>query len=199
MKTDTLYRLGALAMVGAATTALVISLSYFIGGASAVSTVLSGWIDMADDVFLVFSAFALYAALKEQGGVIAFVGFVLLVVSAVVGAGLTGQSIGVASGMLAQTQTDAGVSSTLFDILGRYAYVAGVILLGYAIVRSGVLPVWTGIVLALAGVTNLSNGFGPLSEYLFVAVSTLAWASLGWAFWSRSMEADGAEKDGLVR
>src|SRR3712207_1613452 len=126
MKTQTLDRLGALAMIAASTAALIISLNYFIGGTPAVTTVTSGWLLMADDVFLVFGAFALYAALKERGGVLAFAGFVLVVVSMVVGAGQAGQTIGVASGMLAQTQADPGVSSILFDILGYYAYVAGI-------------------------------------------------------------------------
>ena len=198
MKTHTLDRLGALTTIAAATAGLIISLNYFIGGMTAVTTEPIGWLVMANDVFLVFSAFALYAALKERGGALAFVGFMLVVVSMVVGAGLAGQTIGVASGTLAQTQADPGVSSTLFDILGHYAYVAGVILMGYAIIRSGVFPAWTGAMLILAGVTNLLTGFGTLLQYLFVAVSTLAWISVGWALWNRAAEADEARPGELA-
>jgi hypothetical protein len=192
MKTQTLDRLGALAMVAGAIAALIISLNYFIGGMAAATTVQIGWLDMAGDVFLAFSAFALYAALRERGGVLAFAGFVLVVVSMVVGAGQAGQTIAVASGMLVRTQADPGVSSTLFDILGRYAYVAGLLLMGYAITRSRVFPAWTGVLLVLAGATNLLTGFDTLLQYLFVAVSTLAWLSLGWALWNRSPRAGGA-------
>jgi hypothetical protein len=183
MKAQTLYRLGALAMIASAIGLAAGNLSYFLGGDAAVWTAPRAWLQLVTWALLVFSSFALYAALGERSGVLGFAGFVLLVLAMVVEAAQTGQAIAVASGTLAQGQTEQGLSYIAFHVFARYASIVGLILLGYTTARSGFFPGWTGALLLLVGVTNLFTGLGPLVQYLFAAVSSLAWISLGWALW----------------
>jgi hypothetical protein len=71
----------------------------------------------------------------------------------------------------------------LFVLPGALALVTGLLLLGIAILRAGVLPRWAGVLLVVGALSML--GFNDQNAQALLAIPFgLAWVATGYALWS---------------
>jgi hypothetical protein len=130
-----------------------------LGGNSEYGTVLGGSLVLAAHVVLVFGLVALYAAQVEHSGLLGGLGMVLGVVGTTLVSGVVLVEIAGASGAEVENVLGAGLPGAL-ALLGRLAFLIGLILFGAATMRAGVFPRWAGLLLIVGDVVF---GLGSLA------------------------------------
>jgi hypothetical protein len=187
MKTQTLFRLGAIAT-------LLTAIGYFIGEAmylfGNVQTLFFAWYFIIVSVFQVFAYIALYAAQAKRGDVILFVGFVLSILGLLYSFMDTERRLAWRTGLITDEQLAqaAQISSfAILNVIGNVSIVLGWIVFGVGVIRSGIFPRWAGILMILAGVFMVIRDFF-IFEYFFAVFSSLAYGWLGWALWNKTQE-----------
>ncbi len=185
MKTQTVFRLGALA---ALVTAVGIGVGevIYIFGLGSVETVAYEWFSIVITIFQVFAVIALYTVQVKRGTILTFIGFVLLMVGLMFYLMDSVGDLGVLTGLLTQTQLDQAGQINSFIVLGaiaNWSLNVGTIIFGYGTFRAGVFPRWAGILLLFVGVAIILRDI-PGVESMFAVLSVVAWGWLGWALWT---------------
>jgi len=187
MKTQTLFRLGAIATLLTAIGYLIGEAMYLFGN---VQTLFFAWYFIIVSVFQVFAYIALYAAQAKRGDVILFVGFVLSILGLLYSFMDSERRLAWRTGLItdAQLAQAAQITSfTILNIIGNISIMLGWIAFGVGVIRSGIFPRWAGILMILAGVFMVIRDFF-IFEYFFAVFSSLAYGWLGWALWNKTRE-----------
>jgi hypothetical protein len=143
-----------------------------LGGDPEYGTVLGGSSVLAAHVLLVFALVALYAAQAEQSGSLGALGMVFGVVGTTLASGVILIEIAGASGAEVGAVLGAGLSGTL-SLLGGLAFFVGLILLGIATMRAGVLSWWAGLLLILGDVVFAAASFSGSAALVVEVIGAL--------------------------
>jgi hypothetical protein len=188
MKTEVLFRLGAIAT-------FVTALGYFIGEAmylfGNVQTLFFAWYFVIVSVFQVFAYFALYSAQAKRGDTILFIGFVLSIIGLLYSFMNSEGRLAAQTGLISEAQLAQAAQITSFTVLdriGNISIILGWIIFGFGVIRADVFPRWAGMLMILAGVVMFVRDYF-IFEYLFAVLSTAAYGWLGWSLWTNSGEA----------
>jgi hypothetical protein len=183
LKTQTLFRLGALAT-------LLTAIGYGVGEAlylfGNVETVFFAWYFVIVSVFQVFAYIALYAAQVKRGDIFLFIGFVLSIIGLLYSFMDSERRLAWRTGVLTDAQLELAGQITSFVVLnlvGNVSIILGWVVFGFGVIRSGIFPRWAGILMMLTGVAMVVRDLF-IFEYFFAALSTAAYGWLGWALWT---------------
>jgi hypothetical protein len=191
MNMRTLFRLGALATLTTALLLLMGNLMYFAGLADSPGFV---WVSIIQAMVQVFVITAVYAAQSRRGGAIALLGYTILMVGLLFYLVYSEGRLALAVGFISQAQADQLPQSpalALLEPLATWATALGTLLFGIGTFRAGVFPRWAGLMLMVVGVTTLTEI--RAIEYLWTALSVIAWAWIGWSLWlSQASPAEGS-------
>ena len=182
MKTQTLFRLGALAAILTAVGFGVGESIYLFGD---VETVFFAWIFIIVSVFQVFAVISLYVAQAKRGEIFTFIGFVLSIIGLLLNFMDSERRMALRTGLATQVLLEQAQSITSFLVLNAVMYwstILGYIIFGFGTFRAGVFPRWTGILFLLVGVVLIFRDITGV-EYIFAVLSVIAWGSLGWFLW----------------
>jgi hypothetical protein len=185
MKIQTIIRLGAIVTM---VTAIGFTFGEFIYFFGAADTVLFSWVFITVVMLEVFAIMALYAAQVKRGNVFLLIGFVLLVVNFILALMNHMGDLGVVTGLISQSQLDKAGQISIFVMLGvvrDWSWPLGFVIFGYGTYRAGVFSGWSGVLLALLGMTILFRDFWII-EYIFAALSFATWAWFGLALWKKA-------------
>lgn len=188
MKTQTLFRLGALATLLTAIGYAVGELMYLF---SNVETVFFAWFFVIVSAFQVFAYIALYAAQAKRGDIFLFIGFVLSIIGLLYTFMDSERRLEWRMGFLTDAQIEQRAQITsivILNLVGNVSIMLGWIIFGFGVIRSGIFPRWAGILMMLAGAVMFVRDFF-IFEYFFAVFSTAAYAWLGWSLWKNSSEA----------
>jgi len=191
MSTQTLFRLGALATLTTALLLAVGNLMYFTGAHSTPAFV---WISIIESMVRVFVVTVVYAAQARRGGVIALLGYTILMIGLLLYLVYSEGRLALAVGFISQAQADQlpqFPALALLDPLATWATALGTVIFGLGVFRAGVFSRWAGAMLVVVGMTTVVEIRAV--EYLWAALSVLAWAWIGWALWTgQAASAEGA-------
>ena len=188
MKTQTLFRLGALAT-------LLTALGYAIGEAmylfGNVLTLFFAWYVVFVYVFQAFAYIALYGAQAKRGDVVLFIGFVISILATLYTFMDTERRLALRTGLITQAQLEQAQQISSFAILsvvGNILIALGWIVFGYGVIRTGMFPRALGIVMMLTGVAIVIRDVSLVFEYAFAILSVTAYGWLGWSLWKHADE-----------
>jgi hypothetical protein len=187
MKTETLFRLGAIATLITAFGYLVGEAMYLFGN---VQTLFFAWYFVIISVFQVFAYIALYAVQVKRGDIILFIGFVLSILGLLFSFMDSERRLAWRTGLINDAQLAQAAQITSFAVLnmvGNVSIILGWIVFGIGVIRSGIFPRWAGILMILAGVFMVIRDLF-IFEYFFAVFSSLAYGWLGWALWNKAKE-----------
>lgn len=141
-------------------------------------------------IMAVLALIALYAAQRKQTGILGFAGFLLAVIGATLYSGPQLALLAGTSGA-AGWHDVWGFAMGNVLLIGPAAFFIGMILLGIASMRGGVLPRWSGGLLAIGAFVWLIAYFlsavpGLLTVASIITGAGMAW--MGWALWSGRTE-----------
>jgi len=188
MKTQTLFRLGALATLFTALGYLIGEAMYLFGN---VQTIFFAWYFIIVSVIQVFAYFALYAAQVKRNDIVLFIGFVISIVGLLYSFMDSERRLAWRTGVITDAQLEQAAQITslaILNLVGNASIILGWILFGIGVIRSDVLPRGAGILMILAGVAMFVRDFF-IFEYFFALLSTAAYGWLGWSLWKNSSEA----------
>lgn len=181
MKPSSLFQLGGIAILGAAVLYAAGNLMYVLGGQPAGPTASGVWINFIGDTLLLLGLGALYARQARRAGVLGLAGYVLMFVATVLYFGNYAVTLGVVAGAFTNEQiAQVPAYNALLPVM-PWLWMAGLILFGVATYRAGVLPKYAGALLALMAVLQRLIGVAPFVLPIFMVVSFVAFAWLGWA------------------
>ncbi len=187
MKTQTLFRLGAIATLITAFGYLVGEAMYIFGN---VQTLFFAWYFVVVSVFQVFAYIALYAAQAKRGDIILFVGFVLSILGLLYSFMDSERRLAWRTGLITDAQLAQAAqihSFAVLNVTGNVSIILGWIVFGVGVIRSGIFPRWAGILMILAGLFMVIRDFF-IFEYFFAIFSSLVYGWLGWALWIKAQE-----------
>ena len=187
MKTQTLFRLGAIATLITALGYLVGEAMYLFGN---VQTLFFAWYFTIISVFQVFAYIALYAVQAKRGDIVLFLGFVLSILGLLYSFMDSERRLAWRTGLItdAQLAQAAQIASfAVLNIIGNAAIVLGWIVFGLGVIRSDIFPRLAGILMILAGVFMVIRDLF-IFEYFFAVLSSLAYGWLGWSLWNKAQE-----------
>ncbi len=182
MKTQTLIRWGGLVTIAAAILLVIGALGSLNG-----RTVVGQWFSIAGFVVLVFALMALYAAQAERSGVLGLVGFVLTVLGATLIPIFQFSALARVAGVDPERKVVQFFNSTPLGLIGPLGFALGLIVLGIATFRAGVLPRWAGLLLSVGAVLSFlggDSGIFLIAGLVGVLAVSLGLAWMGWALWS---------------
>ena len=152
MKTQTLFRLGALATLLTAIGYAVGELMYVF---SNVETVFFAWFFVIVSTFQVFAYIALYTAQAKRGDIFLFIGFVLSIIGLLYTFMDSERRLEWRMGFLTDAQIEQRAQITsivVLNLVGNVSIMLGWIIFGFGVIRSSIFPRWAGILMMLAGV-----------------------------------------------
>jgi hypothetical protein len=191
MSTPSLLRLGALATLTTALLLAVGNLMYFTGLEASPAFV---WVSIIQAMLQVFVVTVVYAAQARRAGVIALLGYSILLIGLLFYLVNSEGRLALAVGFISQAQADQlpqFASLALLDPIATWATALGTVIFGIATFRARVFPRWAGAMLAVVGVTTVVEI--RAIEYLWAALSVIAWAWIGWSLWlSQASPAEGS-------
>ena len=185
MKIQTIIRLGAIVTM---VTAIGFTFGEFIYFFGAADTVFFSWVFITVVMLQVFAIMALYAVQVKRGNLFTLIGFVLLIINFILALMNHMGDLGVVTGLLSQAQLEKAGEISIFVVLGAvrdWTWPLGFVILGFGTFRAGVFSRWSGVLLALLGVTILFRDFWII-EYIFAALSFATWAWFGLAVWNKA-------------
>jgi hypothetical protein len=186
VKTQTIFRFGALATFLTAVGVTIANLIYFFGS---VNTVFYIWWSTTIYVLWVFAYFAVFAVQAKRYDDFVFAGFVLLVVAAIFAIiQNTGNSI-VVLGFLTEAQLGSGNNSTIaaVNFISLWTYVVGSVLFGIGMLRVGIFPRWIGMLMIVIGVLWIIND-NPVAFPIYAILLSITWGWLSWSLWKMTKE-----------
>lgn len=191
MHTSTLVRLGALATL---TTALLLAVGNLMYFSEARSTPAFVWISIIESMVRVFVVTVVYAVQARRGGTVSLLGFVITLIGLLFYLVNSEGRLALAIGFISQAQANQlpqFASLAVLDPIATWATALGTVLFGLGIFRAGGLPRWAGLLLVVVGATTVVEI--TAIEYIWAALSVLAWAWIGWALWSHPGAAHAAD------
>jgi hypothetical protein len=187
MKTQTLFRLGAIATILTAVGYLIGEAMYLFGN---VQILFFAWYFVIISVFQVFAYIALYAAQVKRGDIVLFIGFVLSILGLLYSFMDSERRLAWRTGLINDAQLAQAAQITSFAILnviGNVSIILGWVVFGVGVIRAGIFPRWAGIFMILAGVFMVVRDLF-IFEYFFAVFSSLAYGWLGWSLWNKAKE-----------
>lgn len=182
MKTQTLFRLGALATILTAVGLTVGNLIYFFGSAD---TVFYRWFAYAVNSLWIFAYFAIFAVQAKRINTILLIGFILLVIGVIFYIVQNTAELGVITGIVTEAQIEkiGPISSFVaVDFISFWAFPLGSILFGFGTIRAGIFPRWIGILMMVLGVTAIF--FWDSAFFIVAIIQSVLWGAFGWASWN---------------
>jgi len=186
MKTQTLFRLGALATLLTALGYLTGEAMYLFGN---VKTLFFAWYVVIVYVFQAFAYIALYGAQAKRGDIVLFIGFVISMIATLYTFMDTERRLALRTGLITEAQLEQAQQISSFAILsaaGNIAIVLGWIIFGYGVIRTDMFPRALGIIMMLTGVAVALRDTSLVFEYVFAILSATAFGWLGRALWKLS-------------
>jgi uncharacterized membrane protein YgdD (TMEM256/DUF423 family) len=216
MSSQTLIRLGSLALISAGVLAIGYALIAPDETAPGVfqhpNFVIGNVLNTVRWILMPFGLVALYLRQGHQKRALNLTAFVLSFVAIVLTVGLDIDKTFILPYMASLnpgTTSMADFASNMPTSLQPYLVVlmtslalhlVGLILLGVAVVRSGVLPQWAGWLLIVGTVFSYGSLFGSnVAHTVGVVMVGIALAWLGAALWSRQSEASGTMQPLLAK
>lgn len=182
MKTTTLFRLGAIAMLISVILVAIQDAQYFLGGQQSLDAV-GLWVGIFADVVRVLGVFALFAWQAQRGGVLGVIGLVLLVCGSLAAVGFEAVGFGTAAGVFTQQQLTQVPAYAIGTFLLTAFLVSGEIIFGISIYLAHQFPKYAGVLLALVGVLHYLTGPVALTRPVYAILSVAVYAWLGWALY----------------
>lgn len=186
MRTQTLFRLGALAIMMTALLLALGNLMYFAGAAATAAFV---WVSIIQAMLQVFVITVVYVAQAQRGGVTALLGYGVLMIGLLFYLVNSEGRLALAVGFISPAQAaqlPQFAALALLDPIATGATALGTALFGIGIFRAGVFPRWAGLMLVAVGAMTVIEI--PVVEYLWAALSVAAWAWIGWALWASKVD-----------
>ncbi len=181
MKSTSLYQLGGEAILSAIILYSIGNVMYLLSGRPNGPTASGLWISIVGDTLLVLGLGALYARQAQRAGVLGLVGYVLPVVATMLYMGNYAVTLGLVAGAISAEQIAQVPAYTTALAIMPWLWMAGLIILGIAIYRAQVLPKYAGALLVLVAILQQLTGVASFVLPIFVVLSFVAWAWLGWA------------------
>jgi hypothetical protein len=186
MKTQTFFRLGALATILTAIGLTVGNLIYFFG---TVETVFYIWFAYVVYTLWIFAYFAVFAVQVKRSNIFLLIGLVVLVIGVIFYIVQNTAEMAGVTGFVTQEQLEQTGQISSFAAVGLIAFWAfplGSVLFGFGTFRAKIFPRWIGIMMILLGVSGI---FFWNSAFAIVAIiQSVVWVSFGWTFWKLSGE-----------
>ena len=143
-----------------------------LGGDPEYGTVVGSLAVLTAHVLLVFALVALYAVQAERIGLLGTLGMFLSVVGTTLASGVILVEIAGASGAQIGTVLEAGVTGVL-ALLAGLTFLIGLILLGGATTRAGMLPYGAGLLLIAGDVVFGASSFAGAASLAFEVIGAL--------------------------
>jgi hypothetical protein len=172
MSSSNLVRLGGGLTSVAAGILLPVGHLLNLGGDPEYGTVVGSLAVLTAHVLLVFALVALYAVQAERIGLLGTLGMFLSVVGTTLASGVILVEIAGASGAQIGTVLEAGVTGVL-ALLAGLTFLIGLILLGGATTRAGVLPYGAGLLLIAGDVVFGASSFAGAASLAFEVIGAL--------------------------
>ena len=172
MSSSNLVRLGGGLTSVAAGILLPVGHLLNLGGDPEYGTVVGSLAVLTAHVLLVFALVALYAAQAERIGLLGTLGMFLSVVGTTLASGVILVEIAGASGAQIGTVLEAGVTGVL-ALLAGLTFLIGLILLGGATTRAGMLPYGAGLLLIAGDVVFGASSFAGAASLAFEVIGAL--------------------------
>jgi hypothetical protein len=173
MSSSNLVRLGGGLTSVAAGILLLVGHLLNLGGDPEYGTVVGSLAVLTAHVLLVFALVALYAVQAERIGLLGTLGMFLSVVGTTLASGVILVEIAGASGAQIGTVLEAGVTGVLALLAGLTFLIIGLILLGGATTRAGVLPYGAGLLLIAGDVVFGASSFAGAASLAFEVIGAL--------------------------
>ncbi len=172
MSSSNLVRLGGGLTSVAAGILLPVGHLLNLGGDPEYGTVVGSLAVLTAHVLLVFALVALYAAQAERIGLLGTLGMFLSVVGTTLASGVILVEIAGASGAQIGNVLEAGVTGVLALSAGL-TFLIGLILLGGATTRAGMLPYGAGLLLIAGDVVFGASSFAGAASLAFEVIGAL--------------------------
>lgn len=172
MSSSNLVRLGGGLTSAAAGILLLVGHVLNLGGDPQYGTVLGSLSVLTGHVLLVFALVALYAAQAEQSNLLGTLGMVLSVAGTTLASGVILVEIAGASGAEVGAVLGAGLTGAL-ALLGGFAFLIGLIMIGVATMRAGVFSYWAGLLLIVGDVVFGAASFAGAASLIVEVVGAL--------------------------
>ena len=190
MSTQDLFRWGGLALILTAVLYIVGGILVVVLPAGGLATPAAPLVYYLGTITAVLALIALYTAQRQQTGILGFAGFLLAIIGATLYSGPQLALVAGTSGA-AGWHDVWGLAMGNVLLIGPAAFFIGIILQGVASTRGGVLPRWSGVLLAIGAFVWLIAYFlsavpGLLTVASLVTGVGMAW--MGWALWSGQAE-----------
>ena len=182
MKTQTLFRLGALATILTALGVTAANLMYFLGR---VDTVFYIWFAYTVYILWVLAYFTLFTAQAKRNSIFVFIGFILLTIGTIFAiVQNTGEGM-VVSGFLTEAQIAAAKNASVnaVNLISLWTTVIGSIFFGYGTFRAGIFPRMAGILMIVLGVLWIFND-NPIAFPIYAVLLSITWGLFGWSMWN---------------
>lgn len=183
MSTQNLFRWGGLALILTAVLFVIGGILAALDPEGGLSSPVVPLLYYLGTILAVPASIALYAAQRQQSGVLGFAGFLLAMFGAVL---YSGPQIALVAGTsgAAGWHDVWGFAMGNVLLIGPAAFFIGLILLGLATGRGGVLPRWSGLLLAIGAFIWLVAYFLSFVPGLLTVASIITGAGLAWTGWA---------------
>lgn len=131
----------------------------FAGGDSHAVAVVSGWLNLAGVVALVFAVVGVHESLNDRGGVLGGVGTILAMLGFILLTGIDTLGIALAYELIPSAAM-GGAPVLVLSGIANVALLAGLLILAVVLLRTGVLPWLVGVLLVLAILAFMPGYFG---------------------------------------
>jgi hypothetical protein len=185
MKTQTLFRLGALAIILTAVGLTTGNLIYFFGS---VENVFYCWFAYAVFSLWIFAYFSLFAVQAKRINIFLLIGFILLVIGKIFDIVQNTVELGAISGAVSNTLLGPLGSFIAVNFIAFWTFPIGSILFGFGTIRAGIFPRWLGILMMVLGVTAIF--FWDSAFFIVAIIQSVLWGAFGWASWNFKPELD---------
>ena len=184
MKTSTLIKLGGLTLILAQLLLMIVDTSYYLTGQPANPTSVVAWIAIFGLIVRTLGIMTAYVVMARSGGVVALIGFIVLVFGEFSSVARMTLSLGVAEGVMISDQLGRAHSYASAQVFLPWFFILGQLIFGVAIYLSKTYPKIVGVLIALLGPLAYLTGPLAFTRPIYTILNIIAWVWLGWGLLS---------------
>lgn len=184
MKTSTLIKLGGLTLILAQLLLMIVDTSYYLTGQPANPTSVVAWIAIFGLIVRTLGIMTAYVVMARSGGVVALIGFIVLVFGEFSSVARMTLSLGVAEGVMISDQLGRAHSYASAQVFLPWFFILGQLIFGVAIYLSKTYPKIVGVLIALLGPLAYLTGPLAFTRPIYTILNIIAWVWLGWVLLS---------------
>jgi hypothetical protein len=180
VKISTLIKLGGLTLLLAQLLLMIVDASYYLTGQPTNPTSAIAWVAIFGLIIRTLGIMTAYMVMARTGGVVALIGFVVLVFGEFSSVARMTLSLGVAEGVMMSDQLSQAPSYAAAQVFLPWFFELGQFIFGIAIYLSKTYPKIVGVLIALLGPLAYLTGPLAFTRPIYTILNIIAWVWLGW-------------------